>query len=177
MQSKKTRTRVFPILTNLKSLTNQDQWKTVEDILDQIAKGNPTRTKEKETQTKDKQQHNKPSQKKCKNCRFKEPNIPITNLSNHQLSRDEISLLSKGLIFIPTPRRDHPAKMLQDILLFDRKIRLKYYFYNDSGQDLKAVQENTQSKHTNNQLLHPSSDWTSKWTGYILRQIQELHNK
>ena len=27
-----------PILTNLKSLTNQDQWNTVEDILEQIAR-------------------------------------------------------------------------------------------------------------------------------------------
>ena len=75
-----------------------------------ISKRNPIRTKEKETQTTTKQQHNKPSQKKCKNDRFKKPNIPITNLSNHQLSRDEISFLSEGLNVIPTPRGDHQAK-------------------------------------------------------------------
>ena len=81
------------------------------------------------------QQQHKSSQKKFKNCRYKKPNIPITNLSNHQLSRDDIILLSKGLNFIPTPKRDHPAKMLQDILLFDRKIRLKYHFCNDSDKN------------------------------------------
>ena len=52
-----------------------------------------------------------PSKKKHKNCRYQKPNPPITNLSNCHLSRDEINLLSKGLNFIPTPRRDHPAKI------------------------------------------------------------------
>ena len=137
-------------------LTNQDQWNTVEDILEQIARETQQELKRK----KPRQQHNKPSQNKCKNCRFKKPNIPITNLSNHQLSRDEISLLSKGLNFIPTPRRDQPAKMLHDILLFDRKIRLKYYFYNDSDETTKAIQHNTQTVHSDNKLLHPSSGWT-----------------
>ena len=120
------------------------------------SQGNTTKTQEKETQTTstlNKQQH-KSSQKKCKNCRYKKPNIPVTNLSSHQLSRDEIALLSKGLNFIPTPRRDHPAKMLQDILLFDRKIRLKYHFCNDSEQ------KHGTSDQTNNQILHPSSGWT-----------------
>ena len=115
-----------------------------------------TRTKEKEIQTTNpynNQQH-KSGQKKCKNHRYKKPNIAITNLSNHQLSRDEISLLSKGLNFIPTPRRDHPAKMLQDTLLFDRKIRLKYHFTNELDQTQGPSQQ------TNNQILQPSSGWT-----------------
>ena len=43
-------------------------------------------------------------------------------MSNYQLSKDQVTLLTKGLNFIPTPRKDHPAKYLQDILLFDRKI-------------------------------------------------------
>ena len=64
------------------------------------------------------------------------------------------SLLSKGLNLIPTPRRDHPAKMLQDILLFDRKINLRYHFSNDSDQNHGSSQQ------INNQILHHSSGWT-----------------
>ena len=56
--------------------------------------------------------------------------------------------------FISTPRRDHPAKTLQDIPLFDRKIKLKYHFNNDSDQNHGVLEQ------TNNQILHPSSGWT-----------------
>ena len=56
----------------------------------------------------------------------------IINLSRYQMIPGEISLLSKGLKFIPTPNKEYPAKLLQDILLFDRKLRLKSYFYQDT---------------------------------------------
>ena len=93
------------------------------------SKRNTTGTQEKEIQTTHPYSNQQQSgQKKHKNHRYKKPNFPITNLSDHQLSRDKINLLSKGLNFIPTPRRDHPAKILQDILLFDRRIRLRYHF-------------------------------------------------
>ena len=45
----------------------------------------------------------------------------ITNISNYQLTPGEIPLLSKGLNFTSQPHKEHPAKLLQDILLFDRK--------------------------------------------------------
>ena len=44
--------------------------------------------------------------------------------------------------------------MLQDILLFDRRIRLKYHF-----SDIGDQQQTTQQPN-NNQLLQPSSGWT-----------------
>ena len=65
---------------------------------------------------------------------MQETQPPVTSLSNYQLSKHQITLLTKGLNFIPTSRKDHPAKILQDILLFDRKIRLKYHFYNNPDQ-------------------------------------------
>ena len=102
-----------PILTNLKSLTSQDQWSTVEYILEQIAR---------ETQELKRKKPRQPAPT-TNNINQAKRNVRITGLSNHQLSRDEINLLSKGLNVIPTPRTDHPAKMLQDILLFDRKIK------------------------------------------------------
>ena len=92
---------------------------------------NSTGTKKKEnltTQPTTNYQSQQPSQKKHHNCRFKKPKPPITNLRSHTLTKHQISLLSRGLNYIPTPKKDHPAKILQDILLFDRKLRLRYYF-------------------------------------------------
>ena len=139
----------------MKSLTNQDQWSTVEDILEQIARETQQELKEKEIQTTHPYSNQQQSgQKKYENCGYKKPNFPITNLSDHQLSRDEINLLSKGLNFIPTPRREHPAKMLQDILLFDRRIRLRYHFTDAADQTQVPQQQ------ANSQILQPSSSWT-----------------
>ena len=116
------------------------------------SKRNTTGTQEKEIQiTHPYSNQQQPSKNKHKNRRYKKPNFPITNLSNHQLSKDEINLLSKVLNFIPTPRRDHPAKMLQDILLFDRRIRLRYHFTGTADQTKGPQQP------TSNQILQPSS--------------------
>ena len=60
--------------------------------------------------------------------RFKSRKTAITNVSSINLSEAERNLLGRGLNFIPTPSREHPATMLQDYLLFDRKLRLQYYF-------------------------------------------------
>ena len=54
----------------------------------------------------------------------------MVNLSNYQPTKHELSLLEKGLNFIPTPYREHETKIIQDFLLFERKCRL-YHKYND----------------------------------------------
>ena len=59
---------------------------------------------------------------------FKSRKTAITNLSSFNLSEAERNLLGRRLNFIPTPSREHPATILQDYLLFDRKLRLQYYF-------------------------------------------------
>ena len=75
----------------------------------------------------------------------------ITNLSSYNLSEAERNLLGKGLNFIPTPPREHPAIILQDYLLFDQKLRLRYYF-----EDKKAKpQEQPISS-----ILKCSTGWT-----------------
>ena len=81
----------------------------------------------------------------------------IINLSRYHLTPRETSLLSKGLNFIPTPKKEHPAKLLQDILLFDRKLRLKYYVHQDSTTEPIELTEEDNTKHD---ILHPSSGWT-----------------
>ena len=93
------------------------------------SQGNQPRPQKKETQS---VQSAHTIQKK--NRHYRKPTQPkfIINLSQHILNQDEISLLSKGLNFIPTPKPDHPAKILQDLLLFDRKLGLKYHFHQDT---------------------------------------------
>ena len=59
---------------------------------------------------------------------FKSRETTITNLSSYNLSEAERNLLGRELNFIPTPPREHPAKILQDYLLFDQKLGLRYYF-------------------------------------------------
>ena len=121
--------------------------------------GSPTRTKEKVTKTTQPttiNQFQQSPQKKHHNHRFKKPKPPITNLSTHTLTKHQISLLARGLNFIPTPKRDHPAKTLQDILLFDRKLRLKYHFY----QPNSTSNINPATDASNNTILNPSSGWT-----------------
>ena len=55
----------------------------------------------------------------------------IINLSSRHLSQDEISLLSKGLKFVPTPKHINKAKIKEEIEVYGRKLRLMWYFRND----------------------------------------------
>ena len=48
----------------------------------------------------------------------------IINLSQRKLTKPEISLLSKGLKFVPTPNRTDKAKLKQVLEVFGRKLRL-----------------------------------------------------
>ena len=52
----------------------------------------------------------------------------VVNLSNRILSPAEISLLSKGLKFIPTPSSINKAKIKENLEVFGRKLRLKWHF-------------------------------------------------
>ena len=81
---------------------------------------------------------------------FKNGKMSISNLSSYTLSKAERNLLGRGLNFIPTPAREHPATILQDYLLFDRKLRLKYYFHDKPTITTKRE----------NITLKPSSGWT-----------------
>ena len=90
------------------------------------------RAQKEETSTKTRNGHTRCSgiKKTCQNCRLKKHNPDnIINLSTYILNTAEKkNLLSKGLNFIPTQHKKHIAKLIQDFLLFDRKLRLKYCF-------------------------------------------------
>ena len=56
----------------------------------------------------------------------------IKNLSNKELTNDQINLASKGLKFIPTPVTNLNLvrrQLLQDFNQFARRMRLQYIFY------------------------------------------------
>ena len=53
------------------------------------------------------------------------------NLSQRQLTKSEISLLLKGLKFVPIPNMIDKAKLKQELEVFGRKLRLMWHFRND----------------------------------------------
>ena len=48
----------------------------------------------------------------------------VINLSSRYLSKDELSLLSKGLKFVPTPKHLNKAKIKMGIEVYGRRLRL-----------------------------------------------------
>ena len=61
-----------------------------------------------------------------------EPNIglgtSVVNLSNEHLSEDEISVLSRGLTFVPTPQVSNLDSIKTSVNNFHRKLKLQYFF-------------------------------------------------
>ena len=64
-------------------------------------------------------------------CEGKFVSANVINLSNRHLSRDEISLLSKGIKFVPIPKLLNKAKIKEEIEVYGRKLRLMWHFRND----------------------------------------------
>ena len=55
----------------------------------------------------------------------------VFNLSKRDLSEAEISLLSKGLKFCPTPKGVDKSQIKNDLEQFGRRLRLKWFFRNE----------------------------------------------
>ena len=82
--------------------------------------------------------HNHPSLEKPSNAaalldgryegKFASPNI--INLSKCHLSKDKISVLSKGLKFIPTPKQINKALIKEEFETYGRKLRLMWHHRN-----------------------------------------------
>ena len=71
----------------------------------------------------------------------------IKNLSNLQLTDNQVSVISKGLKFVPTPVTDENKirrQLLQDFEEFARRMRLQYIFH---------------AKNTEPHPFHVKSDW------------------
>ena len=63
----------------------------------------------------------------------------VINLSDRNLTEHELSILSKGLKFVPTPTSVNRTELITDIKKWSRRMRLKEYFYD------KNVPDNTQT--------------------------------
>ena len=64
--------------------------------------------------------------------KFFSPNA--VNLSRRNLTSNEISLLSKGLKFVPTPRAFNKAPIKEELEAYGRKLRLMCNFRNDERE-------------------------------------------
>ena len=83
----------------------------------------------------------------------------IVNLSNHTLSKEETSILNKGLNFIPTPTVEHEAKIIQDFLLFERKLRLHHKLYQEKEEDEDEDNDSAEEEESPHKILRPSKGW------------------
>ena len=63
--------------------------------------------------------------------KFVSPNV--INLSTRILSKAEISLLSKGLKFIPIPTSVNKALIKEELECFGKKLHILYYFQNEES--------------------------------------------
>jgi hypothetical protein len=57
----------------------------------------------------------------------------VINLSAHTLSPDEISVLSKGMNFCPTPGAPDSGESRTDLDNLHRRLRLRYHFRDEDG--------------------------------------------
>ncbi len=130
--------------------------------------GHPTATQEEETQgnqqpntTTSSVTHTPGSTKKTRHRRFtKQPESTIIkNLSSKTLSPHHRSVLQKGLNFIPHPKANSQATILQNYLLFERKIRLKHYWYRSEEPSQSDNDSDTEEDRQVN-ILKPNKGWT-----------------
>ena len=66
----------------------------------------------------------------------------VVNLSRKALSAEDISLLSKGLKFSPTPTDIDKAKLKEDLEAFKRRMRLRWYFRDNEDSFSEDNNEN-----------------------------------
>ena len=98
-------------------------------VSDETAKGRETQKRK----VRNKKRHDRRKiTKRDKNKKSANNQKYIKNLSDYEMSTDEINLLSKGLKFIPTPTMGETRikrQLLQDFKQFERRMRLKYIFH------------------------------------------------
>ena len=63
----------------------------------------------------------------------------VFNLSNKVLSQMEISVLQKGLGFVPTPNMINESDLRRDFNEFSRKMRCKWYFRDEPFEEFSEI--------------------------------------
>ena len=59
----------------------------------------------------------------------------VINLSDRKMTKAEFSLLEKGLTFVPTNRKMDLTGRLTEIKEWERRLRLKKFFFDKEGKD------------------------------------------
>ena len=90
---------------------------------------NITRSEEEEEHSETRPRQTNTTKETKDQRRFKRTITHITNLSKHKLTPGETSLLWKGLNFIPTPKKEHPAKTTTTYTTIWQKIKTKVFFF------------------------------------------------
>jgi hypothetical protein len=70
----------------------------------------------------------------------------ITNLSSYSLNKSEISLLEKGLEFVPDRTKINMTKLLSDLTEWERRMRLREFFYEENSKKEKIADEEKEDK-------------------------------
>ena len=70
----------------------------------------------------------------------------VINLSIRHLSKDKVSLLSKGLKLVPTPKNINKAQTKEEIEVHGRKYRVMWHFRNDHREfDINLLKKKNQN--------------------------------
>ena len=77
--------------------------------------------------------------------------IGIVNLSSYPLTNTEITVLSKGLGFCPTPGTSDIGNIIQNLDAFKRKTRLQLFF---SGSNQDPMEKSIQSEGCHLNISH-----------------------
>ena len=99
--------------------------------------GKRNTTDNKAVKSRKRYERRKIKEKKCFQNNIESRKQHIKNLSNTQLADEQISLLSRGLKFIPTPvTRENIIRrqLLNDFSQFARRMRLKYIFHGNDKE-------------------------------------------
>ena len=77
----------------------------------------------------------------------------MVNLSNIELTEDQVKVLSKGLKFCPTPGPPDPGEQRGDLDKLHRRLR-QIAFYEDSENNLSQLSQNVASPQVDSDNLH-----------------------
>lgn len=100
-----------------------------------------------------------------------DPNIglgtSVVNLSDEKLTEDEISVLSKGLTFVPTPLVGNLDSIKASVKSFNRKLKLQYFFGARDGMSA------TREEFTEPSNWDPPDDLIPEKVHKVLQEIDE----
>ena len=81
----------------------------------------------------------------------------VVNLSNYQLTDDEIKVLARGLKFIPSPRNINKTEVLADIKKFGRQMRLKEFFHDKNNSTESETSDTNENDYETRAFRKPST--------------------